>query len=528
MIPAMRQRGRAASHLGLAALSVVLFLTFLDNTVVSVALANVQTSLHAGVTQLQWVVNAYALVFASLMLAFGTLGDLFGRKKVMLSGVGVFCAASVLAALAPNVTVLIAARALMGLGAAASEPGTLSMIRHLYERPEQRAKALGIWAAVSGLALALGPVVGGTLVGLWSWRAIFWFNLFFGVLALVFGITELPESSDPVRHRFDLAGLVLGAGGIAAVVFAVMAGETNGYQSWWVDLLFVVGGCALVGFLVVEHRATNPILNTRYFARPAFAGANLVALTSYFGLFSIFFFVALYLQEVGTSSGYGIAVDLLPMAAGMIIASIFAGRWVAATGPRVPMVVGCVLAGAGIIVTEMVLQANSGISTLGLPLGLAGLGFGIVIVPVTSTALAAIPASHSGMAASMTNTSRELGAVAGATILGSIVNGQLTVNMLKRLTAIGIPKQFQQLVVSAVETGSVSSQRKQYGKVGGSIQQIINEVTSAAYGAFAHGLDLSLLIAGALMLASAVLAGVLVGGQSHLAVTPGSGDAEAG
>ena len=176
---------RGGRTLALATLCTLLFLTFLDNTVVSVALGDIQFSLQANVSDLQWVVGAYALTFASLMLACGMIGDELGRKKVMLTGVGVFCAGSVLSALAPNVQTLIAGRAIMGLGAAASEPGTLSVLRHIYTDERARTRAVGVWAAVSGLALALGPVIGGAIVGAWSWRGIFWFNLFFGLAALL-------------------------------------------------------------------------------------------------------------------------------------------------------------------------------------------------------------------------------------------------------------------------------------------------------------------------------------------------------
>src|ERR1700736_532986 len=176
---------RGGQGLALATLCTLLFLTFLDNTVVSVALGDVQTSLKANVVELQWVVGAYALTFAAIMLACGMIGDELGRKKVMLAGAGVFCAGSVLCALAPNPQTLIVGRAVMGLGAAASEPGTLSIIRHIYTDTRERAWAIGIWAAVSGLALALGPVIGGAIVGAWSWRGIFWFNLLFGLIALV-------------------------------------------------------------------------------------------------------------------------------------------------------------------------------------------------------------------------------------------------------------------------------------------------------------------------------------------------------
>src|SRR6476469_468090 len=226
--------GRTASRrrpLALACLCTILFLTFLDNTVVSVALASIQSDLHGGVSALQWVVGAYALTFASLMLAFGMLGDKFGRKKIMLVGVGVYCAGAALAAVAPSIGILIAARSVMGVGAAASEPGTLSMIRHLYLDERSRNRALGVCAAVSGFSLALGPVLGGALVGVWSWRGIFWFDVTFGLAALVVAAMILPESSDPGAGRVDVPGTVLGAGALAALIFGIINGESAGYAA---------------------------------------------------------------------------------------------------------------------------------------------------------------------------------------------------------------------------------------------------------------------------------------------------------
>src|SRR5579863_1276075 len=222
--------GSAAQMLALSTLCAVLFLTFLDNTIVSVGLANVQSDLHAGVTSLQWVVNGYALTFASFMLAAGMLGDLLGRKRIMLAGVAIFCVGAV----ASNVDWLIAGRVIMGVGAAASEPGTLSIIRHVYPDRETRADALGIWAAVSGLALALGPVIGGFLVGFSSWRAIFWFNLGFGVVAFVLAAVAVPESSDRQGRRFDYAGFCFGAAFLACLSFAVIQGEESGYGANWI------------------------------------------------------------------------------------------------------------------------------------------------------------------------------------------------------------------------------------------------------------------------------------------------------
>jgi EmrB/QacA subfamily drug resistance transporter len=494
-------------HLAMAVLMSILFLTFLDNTVISATLSDIQSGLHAGVTQLQWVVSGYALTFASLMLICGTLGDLFGRKRLMLIGVAIFCAGSVVAAVATSSTLLIVGRVVMGVGAAASEPGTLSMIRHLYPDRKRRARALGTWAAVSGLALALGPVIGGGLVGFWSWRAVFWFNLAFGAVALVAAAIVLPERADPVKARLDWGGFILGAAALATATFATIMGETAGYITWWILLLYGLSVMTIAAFILVELRVENPMLDVRFFKRPPFAGSTVVAFATYFGIFSIFFFVALYLEVVGNASPYALALDFIPMTVGMVLASLLTGRWVARVGNRTPMTIGCVVAAVGIILTDVVISPHSDISSVGWTLAIAGIGFGMAIVPVTSSSLSSVPAEHSGMAASMTNTSRELGAVAGVAILGTIVNGQLTVNLITRLAAIGIPPAFRSQVIAAVTTGSLGSQaRGSAGKGNASVQQIINEVVGAAYGAFGHGLDLALTASGALLLASAGVA----------------------
>jgi EmrB/QacA subfamily drug resistance transporter len=503
--------------LALATLLFVLFLTFLDNTIVTVVLANVQSALHASVSQLQWVVNGYALTFASLMLSFGTIGDLLGRKKVILFGVAVFCAGSVIAALAPTTDILIAGRVVMGIGAAASEPGSLSMIRHLYPDRAQRARSLGMWAAVSSLGLALGPLIGGLLVFGWSWRAIFWANVFFGVLVFISATIVLPESSDPIRGRFDLPGLFLGALALGSLTFAVILGETAGYQTWWIDLLFLTAVLMAVAFVLAELRAKNPVLNVRYFKKPAFATSTVIAFTVYFGTFAIFFMVALYLQVVVAVSPLGLALDFVPLAVGMVVSSIFTGRWVAAQGPRLPMATGCLLAGIGILLTNSMVTPHVGIGQIGWTMFIAGVGVGMALVPVTSASLGSVPPEHSGMAASTTNTFRELGAVVGVAVLGSIVNGQLTVNLVRRLTAIGIPKSYLSEVVSAVTTGAYQSEAKSATDKSPAITHIVNEVTTAAYGAFGRGLHLSLNIAGGLLLASAVLALTTVYGRKiHL------------
>lgn len=504
--------GSPAQAVALATLCVVLFLTFLDNTVVSVGLANIQSSLHASVTSLQWVVDGYALTFASFMLAAGTMGDLLGRKKVMLGGVAVFCAGSVVAATAPGVDWLIAGRVIMGVGAAASEPGTLSVLRHVYPDRATRADALGVWSAVAGLALALGPVIAGTLVGIASWRAIFWFNLAFGAVAFGMAALFVPESSDPQGRRFDWAGTVLGAATLGCVSFAIIQGEISGYATWWIDALFGAAVVFAVAFVRVERRRRSPMLDVSLFRRPAFVGPNVVAFATYFGTFSIFFFTALYVQVVATQSAYQTAIDFLPMAVALILGSALTGPWVGRVGARTPMVLGCLLAAGGIFATSATLGPHSGLGTLGWTLPIAGLGFGMALVPVTSAALTVVPPERSGMAASATNTSRQLGAVIGVAVLGAVVDSKLTGQLAAELKSLGIPPSFQSLVINAVTNGGLGSNAASKAEHSHNVHiaTLATKVIHAAYSAFGSGLHLSFDIAGGLLLAGAVVAAVTV------------------
>jgi len=495
-------------------LCTILFLTFLDNTVVSVALGSVQVDLHAGVTQLQWVVSAYALTFAGAMLAFGMVGDEFGRKRVLLIGVGIFCAGSVLSALAPNPGTLIAGRAVMGLGAAASEPGTLSMLRHLYTDERIRTRAVGVWAAVSGLALAAGPVIGGALVGVWNWRGIFWFNLAFGLAALVAAMLVLPENADPDAHRVDIPGVVIGVAALTAFSFGVINGETNGFGSPSVVLLLAVSVVAGVAFFWKESRTEHPLLDVRYLRVPRFVAANLVAFCTYFATFAVFFFTALYLQEVVGYTGYKIALAFLPMTALMIAGSLVAGRWTSAAGPRWSIFTGCVLFSAGLLLTTLSLSPNPGYAPLALSLALTGIGIGTTVVPVTSSALSAVPAERSGMAASASNTSREIGAVTGVAILGALVNSQLQSSLVSRLKHLGIPPNFQSIVIHALETGAVPSSgntKGAGGAAGAANASLVQKVIEAAYGAFYTGLRAALVLSAILVLLSGVATLVLLG-----------------
>jgi EmrB/QacA subfamily drug resistance transporter len=512
----MGWRLRHPQEVALAAVSAVLFLTFLDNTIVSVALASVQSSFSVGVSGLQWIVDGYMLAFAALMLTGGTLGDLLGRKRVMLAGMVIFCAGSLVGALAQSTDMLIVGRVIMGVGAAGSEPGTLSLIRHIFPEAGPRARALGVWTAVSGIALAIGPILGGVLVAGFGWRGVFWFNLGFGLLAFVVAQRAVPESRDPVGRRLDLPGLALSVVALGAASFGVIEGETAGFTHWWILLLFVVAVTAGLAFLEAERRSPDPLLRLAYLRIPAFAVANLVAFATNFALFAVFFFTALYLELIANFSGWKIALQFVAMAAAMAVAGIAAGRITARFGPREPMVVGCFVAGGGMFAVDALLNPHPSLPLLAGALAIVGIGFGLALVTVTAAVLNIVPAERSGTAASTINTSRELGGVLGVAVLGAIVNSQLNASLTRQLKQLGIPASFRSFIINAVTHGGVPSSPqaavKQNPAAAGN-EAVVAKVIKASENAFGTGLHACMLIAALILMAAGVIALVATGGR---------------
>lgn len=483
----------------------VLFLTFLDTTIVSVTLGSMQYDLGAGVIPLQWVVNAYSLVFACLMLIAGSLGDRIGRRTVMAVGIAIFCLGSVVCALAPGIGWVIAGRAVMGLGAAASEPGTLSVIRHLYPERSERARALAGWAAVSGLSLAIGPVLGGLFVSLGGWRDVFWFNLALGVVALVSTGRFVPDSADPQPGRLDTGGFALGAVALGALIFAGITGEQYGYSTGWIVTLFVVSAVAFAAFLIVERRVRSPMLELRYLRDATVGSALFTAFAAYFGIFSIFFLTALYLDVLVGYGGAELAGVFAPMAVAIVLGSALSGRWVARAGPRLAMITGCLLSAAGILATRSLLVASPSYRGLMVALAVAGLGFGIVVVPLTAAVLGHVPAERSGMAASATNTARQLGSVVGVAALGAIVNGFVTRDFTATLRARGAGQDTIDYIVGLIQTGGSEARNIDLAHP----PEIIKSLVDAAAQAFRTGMHVALFVAAGLILVAAAVAALV-------------------
>jgi EmrB/QacA subfamily drug resistance transporter len=444
-------RGRWTTGLALASVCLALGLTMLDATVVSVILPDLRQSLQVGITGLQWVVASYALVFAALMLTGGTLGDRYGRRRLLLGGIAGFVAGSLVSATAVSTGMLYAGRVVQGLGAAACEPGTLSILRQLYPERATRARAIGLWAGVSGLALALGPVIGGVLVQVGGWRSVFWFNVVLGSVAFVSCAALVPESVDRAGRRLDLAGQALGAVALALLTLALIGGQDYGFGSATTLGLFAGAGLSAVVFAVTEHRVADPVLPLRFFADRAFTAANLLAFAANFGIFAIFLFLSLYLQLDQSVSAASTAARFVPMSAGMIVAAPLAGRWVARAGPRGALAAGVAAAAAGMLLVRAIL--TGGAVGLSLSLALLGLGLGTILPPVTAIAVGRVPRQASGMAAGTANTSRQVGAVVGVTVLGAIIDRQLTTSLVARLTQLHVPAAFRRVAVREVTAG---------------------------------------------------------------------------
>jgi MFS family permease len=382
------------------------------------------------------------------------------------------------------------------------------MLRHLYPEPKERALALGVWSAVSGVALSLGPVLGGLLVAWGGWRAVFWFSLAFGVLAFFWSLAVLDESSDPEGRRLDVLGLAVSGASLLALTFAVVEGENVGYGSWWVDGLFAAGLLFAAGFVQIERHSPDPVLKLDFLRLPGFALANGVAFATNFGLLAVFFFTTLYLQLIAGFSSLQIVLQFLSMAATMIVAGLVSGRLTARLGPRLPLAIGCLLGGAGLLLLDALLKPTVSLAALAGPLALAGFGLGMAMVAMTDTVLGVVPAERSGTAASTVNSSRELGGVFAVAVLGSVVNAQLTGGLERKLRQLGIPHNFQQLVVNAVTHGTAVPPSAQSVKSAGAQGQasLTDKVIAAAEHAAGRGIHISLWISAALVLAAGVAA----------------------
>jgi EmrB/QacA subfamily drug resistance transporter len=401
-----------------------LFIVAIDNTIVNVALPSIQHDLHAPVSGLQWIIDAYTLVLASLLMLAGSTADRLGRQRVFQTGLAVFSLGSLLCGLAPTLGWLIGARVLQAIGGSMLNPVAMSIIRNVFEDPRERAHAIGIWGAVFGLSMALGPVIGGVLVDAVSWRAVFFVNVPVGLAAILLTSMYVPESRAKHPRRIDPIGQALVIAGLATLTYAIIEGPRAGWTSVQTLAVFGVAAACLIALVPYELRRKDPLLEMRFFASVPFSGASAIAVLTFAGIGGFLFLNTLYLQNVRGFSPLQAGLAMLPMALMILICAPLSGRIVGKQGPRLPLV----LAALAILLASLMLTRISPGSALPYLLGsyfLFGIGNGLVNPPITNTALTGMPAAQAGVASAVASTSRQVGMTLGVAVIGAIAGGSI-------------------------------------------------------------------------------------------------------
>jgi EmrB/QacA subfamily drug resistance transporter len=479
----------------LGAMCFALFMIMLDNTVVNVALPSIQRDLHASLSALEWTVNAYTLTFAVLLVTGGRLGDIFGRRAMFLFGVVAFGTASAIIGLSTSDTMLVVFRAVQGIGAAFMMPATLSLITQAFP-PHQRGTAIGTWAGVSALALAIGPVVGGFLTENVSWRAIFFINPPIAVAAVAVTLFATRESRDEtVGRTVDYAGIAALTLGLTALVLALVEGNSWHWGSAGVLGLLAVAVASLTAFVVIELRVAAPMLDFAFFRTRTSAGVNLVGFIVSFAMFAQFFFMTLYMQNVLHYSPLETGIRFLPSTLVIVVAGPLAGRLTDRVGPRPLMTVGLVVVAAAIFVQSHI-TVHSGYGLLLPGFVLMGLGMGLVMSPMSTAAMNAVDRTKAGAASGVLSMSRMVGSTFGVAVMGAIV------------TTVGRAKLDQQLPQLPAATRSAIA--NSLGGGGAPHGEASAHVVAAVHQAFVSAVGTGLTIGAVVVLVAALASWLLI------------------
>src|SRR5215213_2212834 len=411
--------------LTLLVLCLSLMVIGIDNTILNVAIPTLAKppsagGLGASASELQWIVDAYTIVFAGLLLTSGSLGDRFGRYRALTIGLVIFGIGSVLSAFAPSATVLIGTRSLMGIGASAIMPATLSVLTNVFHDPRERAKAIGVWAGVSAIGIAVGPIVGGVLLQHFWWGSVFLVNVPVVCIALVAGYLLIPDSKDPNAGKLDPLGSLLSIAGLAILLWAIIEGPSNGWTSTTVLTGFAVGGAILVGFFVWELKCSNPMLDVRFFENPRFSAASGAITLAFLALFGTIFLLTQYTQQVLGYSTVEAGAVFVPQSIVLMIFAPLSTRWVRIFGNKA-----VVATGLFILATSLMLMGTFQTDTAAWWVititALSALGMAHVVAPATESIMGSLPRAKAGVGSAMNDTTRQVGGAVGVALLGSIL-----------------------------------------------------------------------------------------------------------
>ncbi len=406
--------------------SMSLLIVGLDVTIVNVALPSIGREFNASVSGLQWTIDAYTLVLASLLMLSGSTADRFGRKRTFVVGLLVFSGGSLLCSLAPSLTLLVVFRMVQAVGGSMLNPVAMSIITNTFTDPKERAQAVGVWAAVVGISMALGPLIGGLLVGSVGWRSIFWINLPVGLAAIVLTLRFVPESRAPKARRIDVVGQGLVIVFLASLTYGIIEAPERGWGSSIIVAAFTLAIASLVGLIAWEGRREEPLIDLRFFRSVPFSGAAVIAVAAFATLGGFLFLNTLYLQEVRGFSPLKAGVYTLPMALMTMLLPPISGRIVGVRGPRIPLLI----AGSALTVSCVMLSqigATTSTAWLFASYVVFGIGFGFVNAPITNAAVSGMPRAQAGVASAIASTSRQVGATLGVAVVGALVTSSLGV-----------------------------------------------------------------------------------------------------
>ena len=411
--------------LTLLVLCLSLMVIGIDNTILNVAIPTLAKPTSAGglgasASELQWIVDAYTIVFAGLLLTSGSLGDRFGRYRALTIGLVIFGVGSALSAFAPSATVLIGTRALMGIGASAIMPATLSILTNVFHDPRERAKAIGVWAGVSAIGIAIGPIAGGVLLQHFWWGSVFLVNVPVVIIALVAGFLLVPDSRDPAAGRLDPLGSVLSIAGLSLLLWAVIEGPSNGWGSTSVLGAFIIGAAILTGFFVWELKCANPMLDVRFFENPRFSAASGAITLAFLALFGTIFLLTQYTQQVLGYTTVEAGAIFLPQSIVLMIFAPMSTRWVRMFGNKAVVATGLFVLAVALALMATFQTDSSAYLVVGIT-ALSAFGMAHVVAPATESIMGSLPRAKAGVGSAMNDTTRQVGGAVGVALLGSIL-----------------------------------------------------------------------------------------------------------
>jgi len=500
----------------LIALLLAAFLVNLDTTLVNVALPALTRDLHATTTQLQWVVDAYNLVFAALLLTSGSLSDRFGRKGMLLAGLVVVGAASLAGGFTTSAAQLIAARAVMGLGAAMTFPATLSLLTNVFTERRERARAIGLWGAIAGVAIAMGPIVGGWLLAHFSWGAIFVAMTPVAALAVICVAVAVPASRNPDATAIDLPGLVLSSATMALVVYTIIEAPAYGWTAPRSLAGFAVSAVLLAAFIAAERRARHPMLDVRLFRNMRFSAASAAVTVSFFTLLGFIFLITQYFQFVRGYSALSAGVRLLPVAAAVAVGSVVGTQLAVRAGTKLIVTIGLIAMAGFYGWVAATTSATLDYGVIAVQMVLYGLGMGLSSAPATESIMGAVSRSMAGVGSAVNDTTRLIGGTLGVAVIGSVYASVYGSRLSATLPA-GVPRP-----VAALAHQSVGAAYAAAGQLAGLGHPALGQaVRLASTNAFLRGLTVGALVAGGVAVAGAVLAAVFLPAQPQPPAEPG-------